>query len=134
MLYPSYTPLRCLSGGDRMTIQQLKYISAVEKYGSITKAAQKLYVSQPSVSAVIHALEEELGIEIFVRSAKGITITEQGRELLKMGNKILHDVDYIEEFFSAPGKEEKPSFYVASQHFSCNDCAACIRQPGPPAC
>jgi DNA-binding transcriptional LysR family regulator len=100
-----------------MTIQQLKYISAVEKYGSITKAAQKLYVSQPSVSAVIHALEEELGIEIFVRSAKGITITEQGRELLKMGNKILHDVDYIEEFFSAPGKEEKPSFYVASQHY-----------------
>ena len=100
-----------------MTIQQLKYISAVEKYGSITKAAQKLYVSQPSVSAVIHALEEELGIEIFVRSAKGITITEQGRELLKMGNKILHDVDYIGEFFSAPEKEEKPSFYVASQHY-----------------
>ena len=100
-----------------MTIQQLKYISAVEKYGSITKAAQKLYVSQPSVSAVIHALEEELGIEIFVRSAKGITITEQGRELLKMGNKILHDVDYIGEFFSAPNKEEKPSFYIASQHY-----------------
>ena len=100
-----------------MTIQQLKYISAVEKYGSITKAAQRLYVSQPSVSAVIHALEEELGIEIFTRSAKGITITENGRELLKMGNKILHDVDYIGEFFSGPDKDEKPSFYVSSQHY-----------------
>ena len=100
-----------------MTIQQLKYVSAVEKYGSITKAAQKLYVSQPSVSAVIHALEEELGIKIFIRSAKGIVITEEGRELLKMGNKILHDVDYIGEFFSGPDKDEKPSFYVSSQHY-----------------
>ena len=100
-----------------MTIQQLKYISAVEKYGSITKAAQKLYVSQPSVSAVIHALEEELGIEIFIRSAKGIVMTEEGRELLKMGNKILHDVDYIGEFFSGPDKDEKSSFYVSSQHY-----------------
>ena len=100
-----------------MTIQQLKYVSAVEKYGSITKAAQKLYVSQPSVSAVIHALEEELGIEIFIRSAKGIVLTEEGRELLKMGNKILHDVDYIGEFFSGPDKDEKPSFYVSSQHY-----------------
>ncbi|MBR6503909.1 MAG: LysR family transcriptional regulator, partial [Firmicutes bacterium] len=45
-----------------MTIQQLKYVAAVEQYGSISKAAQKLYVSQPSVSAAIHALEEELGI------------------------------------------------------------------------
>ena len=100
-----------------MTIQQLKYVSAVEKYGSITKAAQKLYVSQPSVSAVIHALEEELGIEIFIRSAKGIVLTEEGRELLKMGNKILHDVDNIGDFFSGPGKGEKPSFYVSSQHY-----------------
>jgi DNA-binding transcriptional LysR family regulator len=100
-----------------MTIQQLKYVSAVEKYGSITKAAQKLYVSQPSVSAVIHALEEELGIEIFFRSAKGIVLTEEGRELLKMGNKILHDVDYIGEFFSGADKDEKPSLYVSSQHY-----------------
>ena len=100
-----------------MTIQQLKYVAAVEQYGSISKAAQKLYVSQPSVSAAIHALEEELGIRIFIRSARGITITEQGRELLRMSNKILHDTEYIKEFFSVPEKEEKNGLYIASQHY-----------------
>lgn len=80
-----------------MTIQQLRYLSAVVECGSISKAAQKLYVSQPSVSAVIHALEDELDISVFSRSSKGITITQEGRELLKMGNKILQDVDYYTE-------------------------------------
>ena len=100
-----------------MTIQQLRYLSAVVECGSISKAAQKLYVSQPSVSAVIHALEDELDISVFSRSSKGITITQEGRELLKMGNKILQDVDYVREFFSSSEQKTVPSFYVSSQHY-----------------
>lgn len=62
-----------------MTLQQLKYISMVEKCGSFSKAAQKLYVSQPSVSSLVHALEEELGITIFTRSSSGIAMTNEGQ-------------------------------------------------------
>ena len=51
-----------------MTLQQLKYVSMVERCGSFSKAAQKLYVSQPSISNLVNALEEELGITIFTRS------------------------------------------------------------------
>ena len=47
-----------------MTLQQLKYVSMVERCGSFSKAAQKLYVSQPSVSNLAHGLEEELHITI----------------------------------------------------------------------
>ena len=58
-----------------MTLLQLKYISTVAKCGSFSKAAQVLYVSQPGISKMVCALEEELGITIFVRSAAGITLT-----------------------------------------------------------
>ena len=71
-----------------MTLLQLKYISTVAKCGSFSKAAQVLYVSQPGISKMVCALEEELGITIFVRSAAGITLTAEGRELLNMGERL----------------------------------------------
>ena len=61
-----------------MTLHQLKYVSMVEKCGSFSRAAQKLYVSQPSISNLVNALEEELGITIFTRSSTGIAITNEG--------------------------------------------------------
>ena len=67
-----------------MTLQQLKYVSMVERCGSFSKAAQKLYVSQPSVSNLVHGLEEELHITIFQRTPSGVVITTEGRELLKL--------------------------------------------------
>lgn len=80
-----------------MTLQQLKYVSMVERCGSFSKAAQKLYVSQPSVSNLVHGLEEELHITIFQRTPSGVVITNEGRELLKLGNKLLRDADYIDD-------------------------------------
>lgn len=100
-----------------MTLQQLKYISMVEKCGSFSKAAQKLYVSQPSVSSLIHVLEEELGITIFTRSSSGIAITNEGRQLLKLSNKPLRDADYIDEYFQRSAEGPKPSFFISSQHY-----------------
>ncbi len=72
-----------------MTLQQLKYVSMVERCGSFSKEAQKLYVSQPSVSNLVHGLEEKLHITIFRRTPSGVVITNEGRELLKLGNKLL---------------------------------------------
>ena len=77
-----------------MTLQQLKYVSMVERCGSFSKAAQKLYVSQPSVSNLVHGLEEELGITIFERTSSGVIITNEGRELLKLGNKFLCHLEH----------------------------------------
>ena len=90
-----------------MTLQQLKYVSMVERCGSFSKAAQNLYVSQPSISNLVNALEEELGI----------TITNEGRELLKLSNRLLRDADYIGEYFHSDAEREKPSFFVSSQHY-----------------
>ncbi len=100
-----------------MTLQQLKYVSMVERCGSFSKAAQKLYVSQPSISNLVNALEEELGITIFTRSSTGIAITNEGRELLKLSNRLLRDADYIGEYFHSDAEREKPSFFVSSQHY-----------------
>lgn len=100
-----------------MTLQQLKYVSMVEKCGSFSRAAQKLYVSQPSISNLVNALEEELGITIFTRSSTGIAITNEGRELLKLSNRLLRDADYISEYFHSDTEQEKPSFFLSSQHY-----------------
>ena len=58
-----------------MTIQQLKYIVSVVENGTITEAAKKLYISQPSLSNAIKDIEEEAGITIFIRSRAGIVVT-----------------------------------------------------------
>lgn len=100
-----------------MTLQQLKYVSMVEKCGSFSRAAQKLYVSQPSISNLVNELEDELGITIFTRSSTGIAITNEGRELLKLSNRLLRDADYISEYFHSDAEGPKPTFFVSSQHY-----------------
>ena len=64
-----------------MTIQQLRYVIKITECGSITEAARQLFVSQPSLSAAVKELEAELGIEIFRRTAKGITLTADGQRV-----------------------------------------------------
>ena len=61
-----------------MTLLQLKYIAMIAKCGSFSRAAQTLYVTQPGISKMVRAVEEELGITIFVRSSAGITLTAEG--------------------------------------------------------
>lgn len=65
-----------------MTILQLKYVLAISGASSMREAASKLFVSQPALSATIHELEEELGIKIFDRNNKGISLSEEGSEFL----------------------------------------------------
>ena len=65
-----------------MNINQLKYVLAVADSSSMREASTKLYVSQPALSASIRELEEELGILIFERTNKGISLTNSGRDFL----------------------------------------------------
>ncbi len=62
-----------------MTLQQLTYLVTVAECGNITDAAERLFLSQPSLSAAIHNLEKEMGVTAFVRSNKGVTVTQRGR-------------------------------------------------------
>ena len=63
-----------------MTLQQLHYIITISETGSLNKAAELLYVSQPSLTSAVKELEKELGISIFYRSGKGVTQTDDGTE------------------------------------------------------
>ena len=65
-----------------MTLQQLQYVIAIVEHGSISETAKQLYVAQPTLSSAVRTLEEEFGILIFHRSARGIALTEDGSCLL----------------------------------------------------
>ena len=75
-----------------MTFQQLSFVVEVANCESINKAAERLYTSQSNVSNSIKALEEELGIQIFLRTKKGVSVTEEGREFLSYANEIIEAV------------------------------------------
>lgn len=61
-----------------MTLQRLRYVTAVADTGAISKAAQKFYISQPSLTNSIHELEQELGLTIFHRTNRGVVLTPEG--------------------------------------------------------
>lgn len=65
-----------------MTLQQLRYVVEVSRNGSISRAAQNLFVTQPSLSKAISDLETEMGITIFQRTNRGVTLTEEGTRFL----------------------------------------------------
>ena len=93
-----------------MNLLHLKYAVEVAKTSSITKAAENLYMGQPNLSRAIRELEEDLGIEIFIRSSKGITPTPQGEEFLRYARSILAQVDAVEKRY----REKVPSELVFS--------------------
>ncbi len=100
-----------------MTLQQLKYVDAVATCGSLSEAARRLFVTQPTLTESIHSLEEELRTAIFVRSPRGMVVTREGEELLSSVRQVLADVSLIHEKYS--GKSVKlPQFSVSSQHYA----------------
>ena len=82
-----------------MTFLQLTFAVEVANSTSINKAAERLYTSQSNVSNSIKALEDELGIKIFDRTKKGITVTEPGREFLSYAREILDKMDFVEDLY-----------------------------------
>ena len=100
-----------------MTLQQLKYLVTVAEYKNITEAAEKLFISQPSLSAAIHNLEEEMGVTAFVRSNKGVSVTREGEELLSFARNLLEQADIMKDRF-CNDKSRTPKFSVSCQHYS----------------
>lgn len=79
-----------------MNIQHLKYALEVAKASSLSKAAENLFIGQPNLSRAIKELETSLGITIFERSAKGVTVTPDGEEFLSYAKEILNHIDDVE--------------------------------------
>ena len=89
-----------------MNILHMKYAVEVARLGSLSKAAESLLVAQPNISRSIKELEADLGITIFTRSAKGVSLTPQGEEFVALAKGILKQIDEVEMHYkqSAPKK------------------------------
>lgn len=102
---------------NRMNFKQLEYLVKVAQTQSITKAAEELYISQPSLSHAIKELEGEMNITIFHRSQKGVILTSQGEEFLTYARQILEQVNLLNRRYK---ENEAPQqiFSVAGQHYA----------------
>ena len=78
-----------------MTLTQMKYFAAVCREKSVTRAAEKLHISQPSVTVAMQELEAETGLNLFVRQGKRIDVTPEGEFLLAKVSAILHSVEQL---------------------------------------
>ncbi len=90
---------------------------AVADHGSITDAAQSLFLSQPSLSAAIRELEKETDINIFVRTGRGVMPTGEGAEFLGYARQVLQQVALLEGQYLA-GVPRKQRFTVSTQHYA----------------
>ncbi|WP_300566528.1 LysR substrate-binding domain-containing protein [Flavobacterium sp.] len=80
-----------------MTITQLQYVLAVAEYKNFTLAAEKCFVTQPTLSMQIQKIEEELGIQIFDRSKKPIQLTDIGQKIVAQAKNIVNEADRIQD-------------------------------------
>lgn len=99
-----------------MTIIQLKYVIALANSASMREAASRLYVSQPALSSTIKELEEEINVQIFERSNKGISVTDEGREFLSYAKQAVSQYELIEDRYTS-GWKDKRHFSVSMQHY-----------------
>ena len=105
---------------NAMTLQQLKYAVAVADTHNITEASKKVFVSQPSLTAAIRELEGEMGIKIFSRSNKGVTVTNEGDDFLSYARQVLEQANLLEERFKNSDEKNNGNtiFSVSCQHYS----------------
>lgn len=96
-----------------MNILHMKYAVEVAKLGSLSKAAEALMTAQPNVSRSIKELEADLGITLFVRSAKGMELTVEGEEFIGYAKEILGQIEHVERFYKN-GAQKKKRFSVSA--------------------
>lgn len=100
-----------------MTLTQLRYVIEVCRVHSMNEAAKNLYISQPSLSAAIRELEDELGIEIFIRTNRGVSLTPDGEEFLGYARQVIDQYSLIENRYVRK-ESQKVKFSVAMQHYT----------------
>lgn len=100
-----------------MTLQQLKYILTIVSSGSISEAAKKLFISQPSLSSAVKELEQEVGIEIFVRTSKGIVLSGDGVEFLSYARQVVEQAELLEQKYMNK-QPAKKLVSISTQHYA----------------
>lgn len=100
-----------------MRLQQLHYIIKIVECGSMNEAAKKLFITQPSLSNAVKDLETEMGIKIFNRNPKGITLTKDGVEFLSYARQIIEQTALLEDRYKNHNSNRE-LFSVSSQHYA----------------
>ena len=100
-----------------MTLNQLKYAIIVAESESFNEAAKKLFISQPSLSSAIRELEEEIGVELFRRTNRGISVTPEGEEFLGYARQVVEQYELIESKYVSK-EHTKKKFSVSTQHYT----------------
>ena len=101
-----------------MTLQQLRYVIQVVESGSLNSAAKALFISQPSLSKAIHELEKEMGISLFIRTNKGIILSEEGNKFLGYARQVVEQANLLEEQYNTKHVPSKTVFAISSQHYA----------------
>lgn len=100
-----------------MTLNQLNYAIVVSQENSLNDAAKKLFISQPSLTSAIKALENEIGFDLFTRSKSGITLTTKGAEFIGYAKSVIEQYDILDARFISKTNVKK-AFSVSMQHYT----------------
>ena len=100
-----------------MTIQQLNYVITISEKGSLNKAAEVMYITQPSLTSAVRELEKELGITLFNRGGKGVTLTNDGAEFIQYARQVVTQYERLLEKYGKNGTLRK-KFGISAQHYS----------------
>jgi DNA-binding transcriptional LysR family regulator len=102
---------------DDMRIEQLDYLEKIIKHGSINLAAKELFLTQPTLSNAVKDLEQEMGIQLLIRSKKGVVLTDEGRRFMVYANQVLAQVKLLEGQYKEKTVKKKV-FAVSAQHYA----------------
>lgn len=101
-----------------MQLQQLRYVIAIAENGSMNAVARSLFVSQSSLSVAVRDLEEELGIKIFNRTSRGISLTSDGVEFMSYARQVIEQVDLLTQHYSGKDSIDHRRLSISSQHYA----------------
>lgn len=100
-----------------MTLTQLKYAITVAHARSMNEAARRLFISQPSLSSAIKELETEIGIDLFRRTNRGVSVTPEGEEFIGYARQVVEQYQLIESKY-VEKENQKKKFSVSMQHYT----------------
>ncbi len=98
-------------------IRHIQYLVLTAEYGSYATAAKALFISEPSLWKAIKDIEKEYGITVFKKSSRSLTVTEEGKEFLIFAQKLLDQMNFIDEYYEDKKKNNSTCFFVSSQHY-----------------
>ena len=110
--------IRMQSEGElSLQIKQLEYLVKIVENGSISKAAEQLYITQPNLTKSISNLEKEYGIRLFNRKARGVELTAEGKEFMRYARKVIAAANALDSNFMMQKKEHRAELFLAAHQF-----------------